>query len=1379
MPSSPSVGPSSPPEPVGISTRDRSRLSIQAKARTLSEELGGIEHPFDSPRSSLSGVSSNATQTVRKRSSSKRRSRPPLSTASSTATLFISMAATPPAQQQDHEYFSNDRTSGDKLQMRRSISHPGTTLEEELAQAGTSSEAIASPAPSPRRKHRILQPQAEDENGDEQTSLGEETILVSLPPPSRFRRMLHLIIEFFMEFFETLRRVLVEVALPLSQSLLSLPLSILATHSPETDSQQEADQSSCREAKEPQTDTGSHFAEKFKYIICTSFLLTPFLSISFYDPPPAKAAPVESEAAVAAAAADLDELKRLIKRMPDPRQSSDNIVVSIAGLRGSKRLSCQNQYQQTFDVSSSLPPLVGRSRNVRNATFWAIVLLAVFSPTWAAWFRIALLMTTLSWSLIVADVATMGSPSTILFTVAAPEQAIAQTIDLANTIRCRLAQGEVVDSVSRLVLGAQEADKEFNNTLSAIQEVELVARGFKISRPLPPISRIEAATSQFASTPAKPKTTNDAQETSTPRSAPAWKSAEGSISRSASATSSESNTKHGGPQAGGRDSATPTRSREELRRMAFLRRNLLQSLEEGRNFCQDLIRELDSLVDHDELAALGEMYASDFNGLASAESDMTAGAAPFSGSTDSRGPSPLPMNSSIANMASAADDSILSNSSMQKRSSWGMTLPRSAVAPSAPRKPGLQGLFDTAADDSVLSSTSLGGIASPRNTPKRFSLTSDGSAAGASGTLSRNGSLLKSKLFTQDSISPDAGGWSGSETSTPRSALPAADTSSSKPRGSRLSYIAEGSNLNGPNTSPAAKRLSYQSSDSRPGSQLSQNKRDSMEAASKIQGSPITTWANSLRRRGVSSAGALLALGNNGIISPDHLQSPNPTSEDVVDPLTLLGLKNAFEQFHSIRRRALCQLLALKFTTNPRSPDGRKYWRKIRATVDRCTHRFEHLRSRAEELLSSDMSEEKWGQNGSANVEDGESDRLQSLMSLPGSTGLVPFSGFEDKAQTLAQAIRSIQVKLRACAEELQIGVPNPLHGTKAAKDNRGRQSPILSEAEIIARKESAERIWDTLREDIISLSQEWETGSKILQAEKRRGAAVGPTSPTMPVDDRNPDSSMVSEGNATGVLESPLEADEDAVARRRQQSFDEFDSLSPSRNMLASDQGDETDELSANQLDLTTLLLNSTSAAHLTPPGMEQVYESITTALNNSNEPKDGRKLTREERIQKVKEQRQEILKQQQQPSQRVGGTDAHAGVVTELKGVLDVIRSQKQAPDHNDETPSDAAVQMKANSQYGTQMPHHSFRSAQSAASPQTSLGSPFDPANTNAASFNGPPPRFGSSSDQGDKLSQSELARALAARMAMKGEAHGSRDQDNGAESSDAEGQAGFAF
>ena len=54
-------------------------------------------------------------------------------------------------------------------------------------------------------------------------------------------------------------------------------------------------------------------------------------------------------------------------------------------------------------------------------------------------------------------------------------------------------QVNILQQIQEFVKAAQTMDYSINDALAAIQEVELVSRGYRLSSPLAPISRLEAA----------------------------------------------------------------------------------------------------------------------------------------------------------------------------------------------------------------------------------------------------------------------------------------------------------------------------------------------------------------------------------------------------------------------------------------------------------------------------------------------------------------------------------------------------------------------------------------------------------------------------------------------------------------------------------------------------------------------------------------------------------------------------------------------------------------------------------------------------------------------------------------------------------------------
>lgn len=157
--------------------------------------------------------------------------------------------------------------------------------------------------------------------------------------------------------------------------------------------------------------------------------------------------------------------------------------------------------------SSSLPTLTYLGAHVRSASILALAAFRFFSSSWKDWFRVSLLLACLVWSIFllpglglsVSDEDRMtflldlapqpqllrtglgrktkayvqsGSPSRSLLRYATPNR-------LTPRDKARLAS-EAVKSARDLVLAAHAFDISVNAGIAAIQEVELVARGYKM-----------------------------------------------------------------------------------------------------------------------------------------------------------------------------------------------------------------------------------------------------------------------------------------------------------------------------------------------------------------------------------------------------------------------------------------------------------------------------------------------------------------------------------------------------------------------------------------------------------------------------------------------------------------------------------------------------------------------------------------------------------------------------------------------------------------------------------------------------------------------------------------------------------------------------------
>lgn len=1023
------------------------------------------------------------------------------------------------------------------------------------------------------------------------------------------------------------------------------------------------------------TSTANNYAEKFKYAICTSFLLTSSLSISLYDS--SRVAPTRP---TAADEADRDDARYVTQCLPTPSETQH------------KRVTVDTSSGRISQGRSSAPDSItptdeGLARQVRDATIAACALLWLLSPSVSVWVRTVILTTALSWSAAVMLVQyAPPSGGTVTFHVTshgggAPSFALRSAIERRHTCTKLLA------ATAHTVQSSQEADVQFNKTLTAIQEVELVARGFKITHPLPPISRIEAAGigNQIAS-PVRRR---------------------GSLYTAATGSSERMGRSYSLAGATGAMGARPIRP--ETRRMSRLRQSLLEGIKGAQQACQSLLTGLEPLVEPEELSSLRDVYSLSDPTVDFPYAGEQAGSprSPCSDAESRRGSMLLPLLTGSGALGDVAHTSEAMTSNSSKRSSWG---PLSASR--------MQGGLNSAPARYWIGSVPIGSAEESFND----SMTSNDSPQSArykpqaeSGnvSLSRTGSLLKRR---RGSHLEGENGWSGAE-SVSEVLPPVTAPEPRSGRGSRLSYIVEGADAAGPNESPVSKRLSYQSTESRPESRLSNSamsdRRDSIGTSSRLLGSPQSMldgqvpWQSplrhqsslrrtgSLRGAGVSPAGHRpgSSLGGNLLGQVEEPQQPQLPQED---PLSLLSLRQAFENMHSLRRHALCHLLALRFASLSLF-SARDYWQQVETLMRTFAATLDGIRKRTAVLLDQELNGDT--RNGPAPHPSQQNDdhTASNTAGLPGSTGLVAFTGFEDRSQALASAIRSIQVKLRACAEELVMAHPPSLHGSYSDAGPSAAiigSSPLLTtgvgkttESEAIARKENAERIWDSLKDEIMSITQEWEGGSKILRMEKRRNEAA------LAAGARSSDGTLSALNGHTecalGLSQAEVsigaDGEEDATtfkdmsyhlaptSTERSLLTSNSDGPAPTSSQAPGSPSLPSSPSASEELDLVSLLLQSTSPGHLPPPGLEEVFESITGiagSLDAENANAKGKgKLSREERIRAVKEQREEARRAQSALLESGGGGTmgggprAQEGVVTELKDVLDQLRQRREA--------------------------------------------------------------------------------------------------------------------
>jgi len=898
-----------------------------------------------------------------------------------------------------------------------------------------------------------------------------------------------------------------------------------------------------RSASAEATKINNTFAERFKYIICTSFLLTSSLAISSYDQNTPQ--PTEIESATT--------------------QKEDSLASP----------SSSQDYHILTSTSSTNPKstlyLTKNGKVLFNATFWAVIVLVPISKSRQAWIRSTVFLVSLVWGLIASlcidrseDLSfELSHRKTGLYSLLNHDrnaEAEAKSEYISPNQANKLKES-ICEQASGLVQACKDFDTESNKTIAAIQEVELVSRGFKLTHPLPPISRIEAN----ATSP--PRIRNGSWNS------PATAMNGARLSRSSSSgASSASGWKHHGsrPQSilfsngnvspNGRSSPLEIETAEPIR-MAPLRRTLIVSFEEAKRALHLAEEELASLVDEREMALLREMY----------ELDESRDESMFHSVTPEPWTAPATTNSA------------------DKRSSW-TSFTRARLDEEMSHPSGL--------DEN---------IAVP-GTPQRLSLLSDNATVG--GVFSSN--------RKRDSGMSD--GWSVASPS--RDAIPSRG-------GSRLSYISDKTPSNTPNQNAATKRLSYVSSTSGANSPL-QSKSFLFQ-----QSSPAIASQPNRKRASLMSIGMM----------EDPRQGSNVSGTSKIDPYLIASLKLSFERIHSLRRRVLCLLLALDFTLKRKVAIKAKggpssmvaYWSSVGRSIKQLSKTMSSLATMVKTELEKDMgigqSEEKAGrdQNGTNGT----------LLAPPSEQYSTDFTGLEDRLTAMGQALRSVQVKVRSCAEEMKMKSPPSLHGTptRSPTPNEEPNSPLFS------RNEKSEKILETVREDLLTLSAEWENALKIIRSQRcpTPNSAVGDTS-----------SSTVNSSR----LDSPQEAEEDALrqwvnARRGTDELSESEEERMASKMLESgvlqwtakeaNDGREGD----GQADYSDLLLSNASPEHLPPPGLEKVYESIGGGLEAKMQRS---RMSREERIRMAKELRAKADQAKSQPTP----LEASTGIIKELEAVM-----------------------------------------------------------------------------------------------------------------------------
>ena len=503
-----------------------------------------------------------------------------------------------------------------------------------------------------------------------------------------------------------------------------------------------------------------------------------------------------------------------------------------------------------------------------------------------------------------------------------------------------------------------------------------------------------------------------------------------------------------------------------------------------------------------------------------------------------------------------------------------------------------------------------GDSASPSRGHKRLSLLGNGIKSLDSAATSP---ALDGRSSKRSSMILDEPPRSGSSTTSNGRTTPSFEA---QRRPTRLGYVHSSDTT--PNESAASKRLSYASS-------------TTSAASLGISGWRPTTTNLTIGQ--LTPSNELFARAPSPQISPQpnvtlsrnvSQASAAATTAVEPDPLSIVTLQARHETVHLARRKMLVGLLALKF-----DQDG-AYWERAQQIMSSAASFFLDIGSTLSRQVRIQMGydppaqEPKQARNGP----------------LDGHPGL------EDRMQTIGLTLRSIQLKIQSCAADLHVKQPPELHGTEAPTQPVERPPPSDYVATTV--------MFESIKDDLLALSAEWEAGLHIFKKESKRS-----TSPK-----RGPLGNIASpRTSGAREFESPQEVDEDEWGQSEQPG-----------------PGAYGDTSGMDDSDITSLIRQSIDPRQLPPPGLEQIFESIA-GLAGAKAPNS--KVSREERIAIVKEQRAVKLERQNSATSTTGVSQD--GVMSELKDVIAQIKHKRGLPVDADMTKLGSPLEIEEAQQTG----------------------------------------------------------------------------------------------
>lgn len=367
---------------------------------------------------------------------------------------------------------------------------------------------------------------------------------------------------------------------------------------------------------------------------------------------------------------------------------------------------------------------------------------------------------------------------------------------------------------------------------------------------------------------------------------------------------------------------------------------------------------------------------------------------------------------------------------------------------------------------------------------------------------------------------------------------------------------------------------------------------------SSLSSSASDTPARQLRRKSLLNESNGQQCSNT-ISSPSLLKndkfngSPAPKfkhqESERYDRLSLLSVRSHFESMHSTRQSLLYALLGLdwdRIHIDSTCETLDTFWRRevLDEVLSALTNLFWQMSSYMKKQVQKHFHVVEPNSEASSTTPP-----LESHASLG------------DHLTEMGRTLRAIQCKLHVCCEELHLPTPT-LHGVQ-------NEIPPCSQ-----NKDMMRSIFDSVREDLLSLSSDWEAGQNIFY-----GAAPKDFSHnTNTISSSSESSSFTEDKEEGGSIPSSPSAMHENV------------------EYLSGAQGPQI---------FHDLLLDSTSPSHLpTPMGQEEVFEGDTSSVP-ALFPKS--QMTRAERIR---------LKNERRASLNVN-TDIFQPqvMVHELKGVLE----------------------------------------------------------------------------------------------------------------------------